>query len=51
MWVITLPPPQTKLVRMARGFADGGAISPLIGGSSTTITPLGVVAVMVFKPG
>jgi uncharacterized membrane protein len=52
-------PIQTKLSRLAKGFAQGGAIPAdywrlerlwVIFGLIATLLPLGAVAVMVFKP-
>lgn len=59
VWVVALLPIQTKLGRMAKGFADGGTIPEdywrigrwwAIFGIIATLLPLGAVAVMVFKP-
>ena len=59
VWIACLVPLQTKLGRMARNFAQGGAIPAdywrlerwwVIFGLIATLLPLGAVVVMVFKP-
>jgi uncharacterized membrane protein len=59
VWVVTLVPLQTKLSRIAKGFATGGVIPAdywrlerwwVTFGLIATLLPLGAVAVMVFKP-
>ncbi|HEY3918931.1 MAG TPA: DUF2269 family protein [Stellaceae bacterium] len=59
VWVVALLPIQTKLSRLARGFAHGGAIPDeywrigrwwAVFGIVATVLPVAAVAVMVFKP-
>jgi uncharacterized membrane protein len=59
VWLAALLPLQAKLGRMAKGFAQGGAIPAdywrlerwwVIFGLIATLLPLGAVAIMVFKP-
>jgi uncharacterized membrane protein len=59
VWIAALVPIQTKLSRIAKSFAQGGAIPAdywrlerwwVIFGLVATLLPLGAVAVMVFKP-
>ena len=59
VWLVALLPLQTKLGRMAKSFAQGGAIPAdywrlerlwVIFGLIATLLPLGAVVAMVFKP-
>jgi uncharacterized membrane protein len=59
VWVVALLPIQTKLGRMAKGFADGGPIPDdywrigrwwAVFGIIATLLPIAAVAVMVVKP-
>ena len=59
VWVVALLPLQTKLSRIAKSFAQGGAIPAdywrlerlwVIFGLIATLLPLGAVVAMVFKP-
>jgi uncharacterized membrane protein len=60
VWLAILVPVQTRLGRLARGFATGGVIPDaywrlervwVIFGLIATLLPLAAVPVMVFKPG
>jgi uncharacterized membrane protein len=59
VWVVALLPIQTRLSRMAKGFADGSPIPEdywrigrwwAIFGIIATLLPLGTVVAMVLKP-